>query len=260
MTWALRRQIIYLVIVIAFFSMLGFLIIYPHFNKAPTCLDGLQNGTETGIDCGGSCLKACTLQVDQISILWSKSFRVVPGRYNAVAYLENHNQNAVVNKLHYKFRFADKDNLYIGSREGDTYVPPSGKFAVFAPAIDVGNSIPVYTTFEFTEMPTWLQVSQDKIDQVKVSVDQISLQGENTSPGMSAVIKNDSLFRIPDMNVVVILYDVSGNAVSASSTTIDLLDRNQSQNVSFTWAEPFSAKIISKEVIPMYNIFSATLK
>ena len=127
--WAFKRQVFYLAIVIAFVGAVGFLIIYPYFNKAPTCNDGKQNGVETGVDCGGSCSISCTTQVDQISILWSRAFRVVPGRYNAVAYLENKNENAVINSIKYRFRFADKDNIYIGKREGSTYVPPSGNFS-----------------------------------------------------------------------------------------------------------------------------------
>jgi len=31
---------------------------------APTCTDGIQNGDETGVDCGGSCPNACLSQID----------------------------------------------------------------------------------------------------------------------------------------------------------------------------------------------------
>jgi len=31
---------------------------------APTCSDGIQNGDETGIDCGGSCSNGCVAQID----------------------------------------------------------------------------------------------------------------------------------------------------------------------------------------------------
>ncbi len=260
MTWAFQRQIFYLGILIAFFAVLGFLVIYPRLNKAPTCIDGKQNGTEVGIDCGGSCILACTFQVDKISILWYRSFRVVPGRYNAVAYLENHNKNTAIYKIRYKFRFADKDNIYIGKREGETYVPPSGKFAVFEPAIDVGNSIPIYTTFEFTEMPVWVQVPEAKINQVKVLVSDIKLENETVSPRLSATIKNNSLFQIPEVNIVAILYNTAGNAVSASRTYLDVLQGQESAVINFTWPEAFSEKIITKEIIPIYNIFSVKLK
>lgn len=260
MTWAGRRKLFYIAIIVAFFVVFGFLIIYPKINKAPTCADAKQNGTETGIDCGGSCPIACTFQVDEVSILWSRAFRVVDGRYNAVAYLENQNQNTVINKINYRFRFADKDNIYIGKREGSTYVPPSGKFAIFEPAIDVGNSIPVYTTFEFTENPTWIQVQKEKVDQLKIFVSDIKLENEDSSPKLSATIKNNSLFEIPEIDVAVILYDEIGNAISASRTYIDILRGEESAEINFTWPEAFDRKAIAKEIIPIYNIFSVKLK
>jgi len=203
---------------------------------------------------------ACTFQVDEISILWSRIFKVVDGRYNAVAYLENHNKNTSIFKIGYRFRFADKNNVYIGKREGTTYVPPSGKFAVFEPAIDIGNSVPVYTSFEFTEMPVWIQVPQEKIDQLKVLVSDIKLENEITSPKLSAVVKNTSLFQIPEVNIVTILYDEEGNAINSSRTYLDTLLGEESKEVTFTWPEPFLKSVITKEIIPMYNIFSVKLQ
>ncbi|MEI6581232.1 MAG: hypothetical protein WCO07_03625 [bacterium] len=260
MAWAFKRQLIYLLIVLTVFSFFGFLIIYPILNKAPTCFDGKQNGEETGIDCGGSCMLACTLQVDKLSIIWARTFEVVPGRYNAVAYLQNKNENTVINKINYRFRFADKDNIYIGKRDGETYIPPSGNFAVFAPAIDVGNSIPVYTSFEFTEEPVWINVSAEKVDQLKVSVSDIKLENEDTSPALSAIVTNNSLFRIPEVSVVAILYDALGNAVSASHTYLDVLKAEEKAQINFTWRNPLVGKVVAKEIIPMFNIFSVKLK
>lgn len=259
-TWALKRQIIYIIILILFFSTLAFLIIYPNLQKAPTCTDGKQNGDETGVDCGGSCVKACVAQVDQISILWARSFKVVPGRYNAVAYLVNHNQKEAIQKINYRFRFADARNVYIGKRDGSTFVPPGGNFAVFEPGIDIGNSIPVYVTFEFTEIPQWLQVSQEKINQLKVLISNIQLSDETTKPKLSASVKNNSLFTIPNVDVVAILYDAAGNAISASRTYFDELMPLQNADVNFTWPEPLPGTVVAKEIIPMFNIFSAKLQ
>ncbi len=260
MTWAMQRQIFYVGLLIAFFVVLTILIGYPHFNQPPSCFDNKQNGVETGVDCGGSCSSACIAQVDPISILWSRAFRVVPGRFNAVAYLENHNKNTVVNKITYKFRFADKDNVYIGKREGETLIPPAGKFAVFEPAIDVGNSIPVYTTFEFTSAPAWVQVPSAKLDQLKVAVSNIKLENENTSPHLSATITNNSLFYIPEINVIAIMYDENRTALSVSRTYIDQLNGGESSQVNFTWPEPIAGKVIAEEIIPIYNVFAAQLK
>ena len=260
MTWAFKRQIFYVAVLLLFISVFVFLIIYPKLNKAPTCSDNKQNGTETGIDCGGLCARACLAKVDDISVLWSRAFKVIPGRYNAVAYLVNHNENTAVKKLNYRFRFADANNVYIGKREGSTFVPPGGAFAVFEPGIDIGNSIPVYVSFEFTQTPLWLQVSPEKVNQLKVFISDIRLTDEKTNPRLSAVIKNNSLFTIPNVNIIVILYDNSGNALSTSRTYLSQLNPLEISDINFTWPEPLSGTVVAKEIIPMYDIFSVKLQ
>jgi hypothetical protein len=260
MTWALKRQLVFIFLFLVGVSAFLFWITYPIFNKPPSCVDNRQNGNETGIDCGGSCTTACKDQVDPISILWSRAFRVVPGRYNAVAYIENQNPNLAIKKISYQFRFADKDNIYIGKRDGVTYIPPAGKYAIFEPAIDVGNSIPVYTTFEFKEEQVWSQIPPDRVDQLNVFATDIRLEGEEFSPKLFAKVTNNSLFVIPEVTLVAILYDEEGNAVSTSRTYLDVLQKEESLDVSFTWPELFSKKIVVKEIIPMYDISLVKLK
>lgn len=236
----------------------GIAVSYPHLHKVPTCQDGKQNGDEIGVDCGGSCTLQCSFAVDQISVIWSRTFEVVPGRYNAVAYLENHNTNTAVYKVKYKFRFADKDNIYVGKREGEAYIPPEGKFAIFEPALDTGNSVPVYTTFEFTEAPVWVNVPQEKIDEIKLSTSDVELLDEDSSPRLSLKLRNNSLFAVPDVHVVALLYDTLGNAVSASQTYVDELKGETEIPLTFTWPLPFKSPIVKKEIIPVYNIFNVS--
>lgn len=259
MTWAFKRQFIYLSGLIIFFLALGFLFAYPHINLKPSCSDGKQNGTETGVDCGGSCLRACTFEVDKLSVIWSRSFRVADGRYNAVAYVENQNINTAIYRIKYRFRFADKDNLYIGMREGETFVPPGGKFAIFEPAIGVGNSIPVYTTFEFTETPVWVKVPKEEVEKMKVTVSEIDLTNETEIPKLTAQVRNTSLYNLPEVNVVALMYDKDGNVVNVSRTVIDVLHGDQTVPVAFTWPEPFARPVTIKEIIPMFNVFLAKL-
>src|SRR3989338_238477 len=260
MTWALKRQIIYIIILLLIVVVFGSLIVLPYFKKEPTCFDLRQNGGEVGVDCGGSCLKACTFEGKKVSVLWARAFRVLPGRYNAVAYVENQNKDNVARKINYRFRFADENNVYIGKREGSTYIPANQRFAVFEPAVDTGNSTPVYTTLEFTSEPDWLNVEENKLDALKISVSEISLLNEKTSPVLSAKLQNKSLFDIPDISVVAILYDKSGNAVNASRSVVDVLPAGGSTDVVFTWREPFSEEIVAKEIISAFDIFSVKLK
>ncbi len=256
MSWALKRQIAYIFLLVVFFSASGYLIAAPRLKKPVSCVDNKQNGDETGIDCGGSCARACISQVDEVSILWARAFRVIPGRYNAVAYIENHNKNAAINKINYRFRFADANNIYIGKREGSTFIPPAGKIAIFEPAIDIGNSIPIYTTFEFTQAPGWIQVPEAKITQSKILVSDIKLKDEASSPRLTLSIKNNSFLPANNLSVIAILYDANHNAISASRTFLDILKEEEVKELNFTWPEPFSSMAVVKEIIPMYNFWS----
>ncbi len=260
MTWAFKRQIFDVSLILIFLLVFGSLILYPKLNKPPSCTDNKQNGSETGVDCGGLCARACIEEVDPLSVLWSRAFKVVPGRYNAVAYIENHNPTTVVNKINYRFRFADENNIYIGKREGSAFIPASGKFAIFEPAIDMGNSVPVYTTFEFTQAPQWTQVSKEKLDQLKIIISKMSLVDQTTSPKLSASIENSSLFIILEVDIVAILYDASGNAITASRTYLDVLSGEEIKDINFTWPEPLTGDVVSTEIIPMYNISLVKLK
>lgn len=260
MSWASRRQFSYVLVLVLFVAIIGFLIIFPYFNKPPICTDGKQNGDETGVDCGGSCPIACNQEVNEVDILWARSFRVIEGRYNALAYLENKNPTEAVYKIKYRFRFADKDNIYIGKREGEAFIPPKGKFAIFEPAIDVGNSIPVYTTFEFLENPVWVKVPEEKINQLRIFVSNIVLENPDTNPKLFATIKNNSLFYVPEISVIAILYDASGNAVSVSRTYLEKLEAEESASLNFTWPEPISKDIVAKEILPVFNVFLTKLK
>ena len=99
----------------------------------------------------------------------------------------------------------------------------------------MGNSIPVYVTLEFTETPQWIQVSAEKIKQIQILVSDIKLEGETTMPRLSATIKNNSLFVVPDVDVIAILYDEFHNAVSVSRTYLNMLSPEQVKNINFTF-------------------------
>jgi hypothetical protein len=87
-TWARKRQFFFLVILILVVITLGLLLILPKLQKDPTCFDGRKNGEEEGIDCGGSCALACISGIEDVGVIWSRAFKILPGRYNATVMLQ----------------------------------------------------------------------------------------------------------------------------------------------------------------------------
>ena len=87
------------------------------FYDKPTCFDGKQNQDESGVDCGGVCEKVCSFQAVKPNIIWSRSFKVSEGIYNAIAYIENPNIRAEAFAVPYVFKIFDERNILISEKK-----------------------------------------------------------------------------------------------------------------------------------------------
>lgn len=252
-TWAHRRQITYATVLIIFFTLVIALPIYLlYFNNAPLCTDGKQNGDERGVDCGGSCQKACNDEVlPEPILLWTRAFPVSQGINNVVAYVQNPNVNYISEPTEYLFRVYDKDNVLLGTRLGRVSVPPMKNFPIFEPSFDAGNRQISKVFFEFTEPIVWKKFEVKK-PEFEV-VDQKTKDFE-TLPNIEATIKNTTLETYNRIEVVVVVYDESGNSAASSRTFIDELDSLGSEKVVFTWPKPFDFEPSKIEIIPKLPI------
>ena len=102
MSWRAKRQIGVIFIFLAVAAVVLAIFLYPILVKKPTCFDTKMNGTETGVDCGGTCMKFCSADIKQPVVLWSRSFKVTDGLYNAAAYVQNQNPTAGLRKINYE--------------------------------------------------------------------------------------------------------------------------------------------------------------
>ena len=72
--WAFWRRLYYgsgFFLVSALFCV-GIYFVF--FAQPATCFDGVMNGSETGIDCGGGCVRVCAADVAAPRVVWAKSF------------------------------------------------------------------------------------------------------------------------------------------------------------------------------------------
>lgn len=254
MSWAGRRQFTYFTGTMLVVAGLLFLILYPKLYKAPACDDGKKNGQETGVDCGGGCALYCKNEVSNPLILWSRAFPVTGSVYNLLAYVENQNKTASVPDVNYEFRVYDNNGKLIGRREGHTFIPPNQRFAVFEARFDAGTSVPKNTTFEFTGNMNWFK-KDPVIQRLPIKIDRITL-GENTeAPTLTARINNESIYDLPEFDVIAILYDESKNAIAVSKTHKDKLDSGTTLPILFTWPNAFSGIPVVKEIIHQINPF-----
>lgn len=255
MSWASRRQFKYLALVFGIFFLIVFWILYPIIFKKPTCFDGKQNGTETGIDCGGSCSRVCDADTADPIIVWSRAFPVTGNIYNLAAYVSNQNKNAAIRQAKYEFKVYDINNKLIGRREGSTFIPPNQQFAIFEPRFIPGQSQIKSVSFEF--IPPYLWDKKEPIlNTFPIKIDNIVLDNNFNEPTLAARVKNESIYDVPAFDVIAILYDLNGNAINVSKTSKDGLKSNANIPVFFTWPEALSAVPVKQDILVQINPFN----
>jgi Mg-chelatase subunit ChlD len=235
--WAKKRQIIYIISIIIVFILLASYPVFKIFYKAPTCFDGKQNQEEVGVDCGGQCNILCATQVRNIEINWSKAFPLSNDFYDVAASIENTNINASVKNAHYTFKLYDKNDNLITERSGETFINSFDKFIIFEPNVYVGDNIPSRTTIEFTEDIVWTKETRKKF---AISVKNKKLINIKTSPRLNAILLNNSIQDIYDIEVTAVIYNKEHNAIAVSSSFLDVLEKNSSKNIFFTWPNSFT--------------------
>lgn len=236
LTWASRRQLAYLFLVVGTLVVLAAYPVYRTFiYHVPSCFDGIKNQDEIGVDCGGSCKAVCSFSVTPLVVEWSRFFKVSDGTYDLAAYVENRNTNAGIARIGYTFELYDANSNLIGTRKGGVYVNPSEQFVVYEPNIKVGDSLPAKVFFEFDKDPRWIQGTPT---QQPLAVKSRTLSDPYGSPRLEATIANDSIDTLSNVNLIAVVYDSSKNAVAASETVLDTIGKGEEKNAFFSWPSP----------------------
>lgn len=250
MSWSSRRQF-------GILSALSLIVIVPVVAVAtyllwerPSCDDGLQNGGERGVDCGGNCALVCTREVNPPVLSWVRAFPVSKGRYNVVALVENSNSAARADGVRYRVRVYDQDDVTVAEREGVADLDPQSVLPIVELGLDTGERTAYRAGFEWLSDPVWVE-AEPEARPVAVVDERIEVQGQE--PRVRASIQNLGALPINRVAVVALVYDIDRNAIAASRTWVDRLGAGASQDVAFTWPAPWTAVATSLEVVPIYD-------
>lgn len=210
----------------------------------PLCDDGRHNGDERGVDCGGSCVRICAFDAHAPVVEWARSFEVVAGQYNAVAYITNTNQRAGIARLPYTFSLYDAQGLIV-ERHGTTVLPPNGQYPLFEGRILTGDRVPVTTILTFGDIDYWLPA---QVGREQFVVEGRTLTDAGTQPRLTAQLTNTALAPVRDVEVVATIFDSRGTALTASRTIVPEIAGRATNDIVFTWPQPIAHTLRSCEV------------
>ena len=257
MDYSTRKKMGCIGIVVALIAVIAGYVIYTTFlDVEPTCFDGKQNQNERCIDGGGVCARVCPMDAKTIVPLWSRVFHTAGDVWSVLAYVENQNETAGVQKINYEFRVYDSENILAGEPiTGSTFIGPNERTAIFESPIKTGNRTPSTVFFKFTSAPDWMTTDK-KYTIPQLGSANIVLTDVDKAPKLSADIVNNTLFDYKNIEVVAILYDEGGNAINASKTLIESLPQQTRDKVYFTWPKKFEKPVTRIEIIPRLNPFT----
>jgi hypothetical protein len=245
-SWSQNRKLLYggttILVIVALVIVLGVRFFY----KAPSCSDGLKNGDEQGIDCGGSCLKLCQNNFLASIVSWTRFEEVSPHLYNVAVYIINPNIDGEARDVPYHVQLYDNRGIIITEYNGTITLPPHRNALAFQDAINVGERVPAKALFEFTQLPDWHKQS-DRLMELKVPDKKYS-EDENGS-SLIVTLKNSGVLPMGKISVYAILYDKNGNALGFSKTIVDGIPANETVLAPFTWARNHQGSVVSIEVL-----------
>ncbi len=243
--WAFWRRVQYGTGFGLFVLLLTTIFYYAYLYAAPNCFDGVQNQGETGVDCGGPCVRICTADVTPPHVEWVQSFEIAENQYNAVAYINNRNPDAGTPELDYTFRFYDAQDQLITERSGVTVLPPNSTFPVFEGRIDSFNRQIARTEIVLQPADLWLPVTEGR-EQFRIGNFQLS--GADERPRLDAEIENTSLQATDRVDVVATIFNAAGQPLTASQTFVERMFPRSTEPLVFTWPNPIARTVRTCEV------------
>lgn len=250
MSWAARRRFFILLIVGAVVVVFLTAMFIAAFTKAPSCTDGVTNGSEAGIDCGGSCAHLCTALVQPPTVLFTKAIQNGAGRTDIVASIENKNADAAAKNVPYRITLRGAGQVLIQEVSGTLDLPPGVTVPVFIPGIASGKQAVVSAFLDIApSSPEWFALATDL--RIVPTVSNTTQGGSTDAPRIEAILANGSASTLTNVQVIVLVRDTYKNVIAASKTIVPVIPAQGKATATFTWNNAFSGVPASIEVVPI---------
>ena len=219
------------------------------FYKVPTCNDQKLNQDEEGIDCGGSCLRICTVQVATPVVLFARPLSIL-GRTDVIAYIQNPNKNAEAKNAPYSIELYGADAALITRVSGTVDIPAGKTVPLFVRAVTKGS----LAARAFVTLPTDTIVWNKTVGVYPSPEVKDASLSEGSAPRITATLQNTTFDPFFEVRAIGVAFDAEGNVIAASETLVPVLKAQSSFPITFTWNEPFASPAARFEVVPVVRL------
>ena len=248
-SWAARRRLLILLIVGSAVAALLAIVLIAAFYKAPSCVDGVQNQGESGIDCGGPCPYLCTAEEQPPTVLFTQALSNGSGRTDIIASVENKNIDAAARNVPYRIMLYGPDQSFLKEITGTLDLPPGATVPVYVPGALYGGNVASAFLDIASSSPKWFALASDP--RIVPAVGNTNVSGTASAPRIEAVLTNPGVTMLTDVLAIVLVRGTNGNVIAASQTIVPAIPAQGRGIATFTWNSAFSDTPASIEVVPI---------
>ncbi len=220
MTNRIGKQILYGSFFVTFILGIGLLIYALFLTPKPSCSDGIKNGREIGIDCGGKCLP-CEVKALDLTIADKKIIPVSAiDKTTFLVRVVNPSVDYWVKSFSYSLKVYNTFDVLIRDYRGTSTVPPGGERLIVYPAEDFDPIEVKKIDFEVLDKQ-WGSIDEYVDPGIKIYNVTTAMQGKRIVT--SGFVRNTSANLIPILKINAAYKNEKGNLVNVSSTVVDEL-------------------------------------
>ncbi len=215
----LLKQLLYGLFYLVIFVGVPVGIYFALLKPAPTCGDGVQNGKEQGIDCGGNCPQACipsTLRPLQ-ALDGAKIIPVDATHASVLVEVTNPNVGYAAPQFGYAITLTD-DAGATSTLSGTSYIYGGEVRNLAFPNLDVNGGTIKDVSVSFT-VPQW--VPTDAWKRPALRVQHALTERKDAQLVVSGEFVSDDTITFPSVEVVVVFKGRFGETVGVSRTALD---------------------------------------
>lgn len=249
---SLKRAFI-VFLLIAILGALGFGVYWSFLHTAPTCMDGKQNGRETGVDCGGVCSNACMapiaiqdLQITEVALMPGGT-----GKTDALGVIYNPNDTSGASRFSYTFEIKDASGQVVATQTGTNTILPQERKTLLAIGLMTPQASGLSGTLRVGN-PEWEQFSgYQSRPNLNIYNRRYTELGPGSGPGFSeavGLVSNESPYDFRVLTVVVVLRDTNGKPLAANSTQMNTVASGEQRDFRLVWPEAFPGAVTAVDM------------